>query len=144
MSAVHYVVRNDDDAQLTDLGEKQPAWHWRFHGDDLTRMLCRINSRSEAERLAAEHGGTVHRITVTDEAVGLRWEGEPHWDDCGDEFLLLDGESRRVLARVEPSHDDRWVWFVSPGGQKTFEVLRTATLDEAKAAAEASVRGSWS
>ena len=134
-TTVHYVVRRDDGRYLgVDVHD---ALTWFFEGGDPMSRKC-------AEELAAEHGGTVHRITVTDEAVGLRWEGEPHWDDCGDEFLLLDGESRRVLAQVEPSHDGRWLWFVTPGGQETFDVLRTATLDEAKAAAEASVRGSWS
>ncbi len=111
-TAVHYVVRHPMGPSLAQ--RPSGAWVWAIAAP---LKPWRSDSRAEAERLAAEHGGTVHRITVTDEAVGLRWEGEPHWDDCGDEFLLLDGESRRVLAQVEPSHDGRGLWFVTPGGQ---------------------------
>lgn len=138
-TTTHYVVRNAEGEHLAGWwcgSERRFVFDTPRHEEDEE-----FASRTEAERLAAEHGGKVCRVTTVEEDVDLRWETEPHWDDCGDEWLLR--EAKLVLGRVEPSHDGRWCWWLN--NHSTMHTAQAcATLDEAKAAAEQAVKGTWS
>lgn len=90
-------------------------------------------SRSEAEAVAAEVGGTVQRVTTTVDDVGLRWARNP----VAARLELFDGETSQQ-ATIQRSAG-AWHWIVQRG-------MRSGacdTLDEAKAAAEAAVREGW-
>lgn len=141
-TSVHYVVRNADGHHLLFAGwedNDETCQNARYQFvDDWMGACAEFDSRAEAERLAAEHGGTVHRIT--DEAVGLRWRVS--FVDSSTFYLYDDnGKFRRQVGGVV-SVLGEYVPFTGVGSSRcALEPL--ATLDEAKAAAEAAVRVAW-
>lgn len=133
-TTVHYKVADDNGMFLGEVFTPElesDGYGWLTYGDS-------FESRVEAERLAAEHGGTVHRIT--DEAVGLRWRVS--FVDSSTFYLYDDnGKFRRQVGGVV-SVLGEYVPFTGVGSSRcALEPL--ATLDEAKAAAEAAVRVAW-
>lgn len=143
------MVRNAEGRRLArTLASQNPTGYaWVTYGDVLT-------SRSEAERLAAEHGNTVVEIETIERVRGLRRERR------GSDFQLFDGADTRAFVACEwvaAAHDDGtksepWLarcWFALSNRSRSTVVEadgKTAdeVIDEAKTAAEASVRGAWS
>ena len=124
----YWVVRNDEGAGLgvAPSGMDPSGLMWY---SDRTAFI-HLDSRREAEALAAEHGGHVVEVTVTERRVGLRWFSEPSAWFAGGESLC-DG--------------DRRVGFVhESGGRWRHARSLYDTLDAAKAAAESAVREGWS
>lgn len=98
-------------------------------------------TRSDAEDTKAVFGGTVQRVAVTTEDVGLRWvdhqRGCPgpcrHWK-------LMDGDDFMGTINTDAGGEG-WFVFLGLGGVQTDGPF--PTLEDAKAAAEAAVRETW-
>lgn len=144
---VHYVVRNEDgkllyEATEIDLDVEDP---WEnpvpVHGwvEPGSPAALHPTSRKEAEAKAVEHSGTVQRVTVTTEDVGpLRWVARVCVERCR-HFSLYDGDVFESTVNTD-AEGAKWychgwdgVQFAGP-----FD-----TIEEAKAAAVAAVRGTW-
>jgi hypothetical protein len=101
--------------------------------------LCRIGSRKRADELATKHFGKVRRVTITVEDVDpMRWLRDPV--EPGELLLVCDGRNQAGCGpALHGGPGWRWFSLASP-----FEACHeTATLDEAKAAAEAAVKDGW-
>ena len=100
-----------------------------------------FTSRKQADAFATEVEGTVVRRTITEEEVGLRWE------HARDRFFRLH-DGGRVVA-VVCGHGDGWCMdhdgpaYSLNEHDNGSEWVECSTLDEAKAAAEAAVRETW-
>ena len=146
----YYVVRNDDgwflystfallnveeatDFEDIEYGPEQFGW-------SKSDEFCNRYTRAEAEAKAAEHGGKVRRVTVTTEDVGLRWD-----DSQRGRLYLRDSEATAglALAVVRVPWDDgdaaSHVYEWRGNGERQI----ADSLEEAKAAAEAAVRETW-
>jgi len=146
----YWIVRNDDGRALVLADDA-------FGGLELRMEHCgdaehHIETRAEAEALAAEHGGHVVEVTVTERRVGLRWE------KAGSDWYLFDGEN--IVGSVVTD----WISYIDENGKESeprLSGLRWAlrgrnpkrveagdgapddVIDAAKAAAEAAVRATW-
>lgn len=146
----HYVIGRDaDDHLLYEASEididddSDDAWenprivHGWVRPD--SRASLQITSRADAEAKAAEHGGTVRRVTVTTADAGpLRWVERPCMGMCR-HWALYDGDVFESTVNTD-AEGAKWychgwdgVQFAGP-----FD-----TLDEAKEAAMAAVRETW-
>ena len=100
------------------------------HSNPQAPCYDRSTSRNEAENVATERNATVHRVTVTTEAVGLRW------DEVDEAPLLFDGDKPIFLIIDGFGGYSYGYWQL--GWSDCFD-----TIDEAKAAAEAAVKATW-
>lgn len=131
----HYVVRNEDGDHLSTSFGGDYRW---YPG---APQFAQYYSRLEAEALVAVHGGTVQRVTVTTEDVGLRWvdhqRGCPgpcrHWK-------LMDGDEFVGTVNTDAEGDK---WYLSAGMAGTHHAGPFDTIEEAKTAGEAAVRETW-
>jgi hypothetical protein len=96
-------------------------------------------SRAEAEAVAAQNGGTVQRVTVTTEDVGLRWVQAKDYRFPWE--ALYDGDS--VTDFIVGNHDYTGPQLYHHIGHGAGKGVRFPTPALAKAAAEAAVRETW-
>jgi len=136
----YWIVRNDDGEglrrRLSPRRLPSPEFEWA----DVTVDWCyRAGSRAEAEVLAAEHGGHVVEVTVTERRVGLRWEEAPCNGTC-EHWKLYDGDA---FTRSINTDVDGVEWYQHDWFGEQVDAGPYTTLDAAKAAAEAAVRATW-
>lgn len=146
----YWVVRDDEGAGLGVAPSGMDPSGLMWYSD--RTAFVHLDSRCEAEALAAEHGGHVVEVTVTERRVGLRWEKN------GSDWYLFDGENGVGVVVTD------WISYVKNGkesepwlsglrwavrGRKPVRVeagngAPDDVIDAAKAAAEAAVKEGWS
>lgn len=94
-------------------------------------------SRIEAEQLAAKYGGTVHRITVIDDAVGLRWVKPVSFTT---HHCLYDGPDLVAIANVGLINGP---WYALEPAAVNRSKYGFDTLKEAMAEAERAYKETW-
>lgn len=154
----YYVVRKEDGERLVysrdhtsmDLyGHISEEPVYEFVRVEPTDGAWRFATRKEAEEVAEEYVGTVQRVTVTIEDVGLRWR-DPELVDGKQVRTLTDGPRGfgHPMAQITTSpadHKYRVSWFMGRTGNGRPDGLRGqwGDLDNAKAAAVEAVKATW-
>lgn len=144
-----YVVRKEDGERLVysrdhtsmDLyGHISEEPVYEFVSVEPTDGAWRFATRKEAEEVAEEYVGTVQRVTVMTEDVGLRWVDD-HLACSGPcrHSKLVDGSDFVATANTD-RHGDKWYCMDWSGGQTDgpFD-----TIEEAQAAAVEAVKATW-
>lgn len=143
----YYVVRNANGdlwAEATTSvmidGRLAPGTPFAAFVTPAAEFNNRYASRADAEAVAAQHGGTVQRVTVTTEDVGpLRWEERPcPTGTCG-HWALYDGRDFEMTVN---SDGDRRKWYCHGWDGEQFAGPFDG-LEEAKAAVVEAVKATW-
>ena len=125
---IHYVVKNL-------AVDEHNGWEKMLH-------TARADAEDNAEFVRGQGGTcTVQRVTVTTEDVGLRWDD--HQRNCPGpcrHLKLVDGDEFMGTINTDV-RGEKWFVFLGLSGSQTDGPFDA--VEDAKAAAEAAVRGTW-